>query len=1246
MSTTAEPRQRFEVARTIGSGGMGVVYEAYDRERDAVVALKTLRRVDAIDLFRFKREFRALANISHPNLVTLYELINLDGDWLFTMELVRGTNFIDHVRPDAPAAARPDSSGEESAEITASTAPIDLANVSLRSGLLGPDEERLRPALRQLVESVAYLHGKHQLHRDLKPSNVLVTETGQVKLCDFGLVVTMGARGNRSATQSEHIVGTRSYMSPEQAAGELLTEASDWYSLGVVLYQALTGHVPFAAQPDRMLELKRSVEPPPPALLVPSIPLDLATLCVDLLRREPGARPRGADILRRVGSSLVPDVASQLPLRREARFVGRKDAIGRIEDAYYRTIGGEQVTVYVSGVSGMGKTALVEHCLERRHAEGNALVLAGRCYEREALPYKAVDSLIDTLAAHLASQPPEVLEQLIPHDIGELARVFPVLRRVEAIAVSSMRPIGRLEPRELRRRAFQALRQLLINLCEQRPVIVFIDDLQWGDLDSAALLTELVRPPGAPRVLLLCTYRREDRDSSPLVRSMRDPDVIGGTNPPIEIEVGPLGAAEMAELVDGLGAGRVTTSQIETIVREAAGHPLLAEALVRHLDRAAGANADVPATIDDVLRAQIAALPEEARLLLELVATSGRPLGRRALQGAAKLPGDLEGSLVLLHADHLLRSRATPLGDEFETFHDRVREAALSTIDDERQRKHHERIGSALQADGSLDYEALVRHWHAAGRAELAAAAAAPAAHAASAAFAFDRAAVLYQIALQAPATPEQQRALLGALAEALANAGRGSDAAVVFHQMSSDATTEGTRLELLRRAAFEYLRSGHVDKGSELLGGVMQQYGLNRSASSRRSLVALMLNRARLRLRGLSFRARDESQLSPETLARIDICWTASTGLGMVDHIHGAEFQTRHLLLALRAGEPRRVARALALEAGFLASQGGGARRRAIKIHTLLQPMVEASRDPSLRAMHAAFDCIVAYQCGAFGEAHDLGAQTVALIRTTCTGMSWELATAQIFVLWSRYYLGRLQELRAGVAATLREATDRGDRFLGYCLRTGPLAVIPLLADDPDGVEARVAEADEMWSKATYQLEHYWADFGLAQRELYIGEAAAAHARLERAGRDMTRVFLTRIEFCRLELLHRRAGAALAAARLAEEPGRRRWLALARRDERRMRRVAETWKDGLARCLRASAAELDGNRDSAVAELRLAITELEAHSMHLHAWAAQYRLGTILDGTEGDALIAGACKQLVRQDCRAPERLLAMLCP
>ena len=371
----------------------------------------------------------------------------------------------------------------------------------------------------------------------------MVARDGRVVLMDFGLVASLGRDGQGQSTEG-NVVGTVAYMAPEQAAGARVTPASDWYSVGVILYEVLTSRFPFLGGALQVLIDKQKFEPPPPRELVPDVPDDLNALCVDLLRRDPQARPTEREVLNRLGATPVdrggvPGAESSshaggLP------FVGRAAQRAALREAFEATTQGRTVVVFVSGRSGVGKSALVQHALDDLAARCDAVVLAGRCYERESVPYKALDSLIDELSRYLRHLPGHEAEALLPRDVAPLARVFPVLRRVEAVALTPRRGAETPDPQELRRRAYAALRELLARLGDRRPLVLAIDDLQWGDSDSLAVLTELLRPPDPPVMLLVASYRSEDvAEDAPLRAAL-----VGAGIDHREVAVDPLSRSE------------------------------------------------------------------------------------------------------------------------------------------------------------------------------------------------------------------------------------------------------------------------------------------------------------------------------------------------------------------------------------------------------------------------------------------------------------------------------------------------------------------------------------------------------------------------------------------------------------------------------------------------------------------------------------------------------------------------------
>ncbi len=180
------------------------------------------------------------------------------------------------------------------------------------------------------------------------------------------------------------------------------------------------------------------------------------------------------------------------------------------------------VALFVFGRTGTGKTTLVRSFLDELLEREEAVVLSGRCYERESVPYKALDSLIDSLARYLKRLSEDEAVRLLPPDVGFLARAFPVLQSVEAIADARRRSPEELpDQQELRRRTFAGLRELLKRLAERTPLILAIDDLQWGDVDSAHLLSDLICSEHSPASLFIGCFRSEDFEHNPFLLEMR-----------------------------------------------------------------------------------------------------------------------------------------------------------------------------------------------------------------------------------------------------------------------------------------------------------------------------------------------------------------------------------------------------------------------------------------------------------------------------------------------------------------------------------------------------------------------------------------------------------------------------------------------------------------------------------------------------------------------------------------------------
>jgi serine/threonine protein kinase len=1236
---------RYRVVRWLGAGGMGIVFAAVTRDGARRVALKTLQRLSASALFRFKNEFRAAQSVVHPNLIGLYELVSEDDAWFFTMELLEGTSFLARVCPGAaPPGAREagatqlvapddDASGSEDLD------PDEVASAPAEARRRAPgfDEPRLRDALRQLAAGVSALHDAGKVHRDLNPGNVLVTPEGRVVVLDFGLIASVDA-GGEEADSFDGVAGTPGYMAPEQAerAG---TEASDWYAFGVMLYEALAGQLPYRVPFSRLFAAKREAAPAPPSARCDGVPADLESLCLDLMRPSPLDRPSGAEVRRRLG---VPDGegASRAP---SSTWIGRADELGALFAQLDAVAKGRPVIAWIHGASGIGKTALLRQFGAMAADERSARVLTGRCYERETLPYNAVDALVDALTHHLRGLSAEAATALLPPDILDLARLFPVLQGVTAVAATPRRRFEVRDPDEVRRRAFACLRALLGRIGATQPLVLCLDDLQWGDVESARLLVEVLGrrddAPPPPTLLLVGAYRSDEAAGSALLRELRGPRGAEGERlvHGLDLALGPLtprDAVALARASAGPGASA------EAIAAAGDGNPFMIE----ELGRCSWAPGET--SLDAMMHARIARLPAPARRLLEVLAVAGRPVPQSVAIEVAAVDAEAHTALHALRIGRFVRVQRQRASAQLEVAHDRLRAASVARLDARALADVHLRLGRALEAGRSAEPEVLALHFQAAGRLDQAAEHLAAAAGQAAAALAFDHAAELYGRAIALGSRlPDAHRELTERRADALAGAGRPGEAAPLYLACAERAPPPQA-LDLRRRAAEQLLVSGRLAEGLERIRPVLAALDLDPPSNGARALVALGLRLGRLKLRGTRLRERGH-RMSFEERARIAACGSAARGLAGAFPLQAGAFTAQGLLLALDTGEALAAALGLAARGADAVEQGAPAWGAALFAEA--RRLAVQTGEPLALACVEHQEGVARFSEGRFREALAHADAALVLYRDRCTGTTKEQSLCRALALRSLRALGELTERARRALGWQRETEGAGDLFSST---EAALAFAPLrlAAGEPERAASEVRAALRIFARELPpdrepSLQHLAALAIEARAALYQGLPIEALRRLDLALPAIERAHLLLHRSARVEVLEIRGIALAAAASL--EPDRRRAdprlraaeACAARLDREQLRHTVAA-----AALIRARIARARDLPDVALGLLRVAAAAYDAAEMKLHAACARRGEGRIVGGAEGLSRVMSADAALEAEGVREPWRWAAML--
>lgn len=885
--------ERYEIVRELGRGGMGVVYLGRDVRLDMDVAIKFRGIVHTDATLWLKREFRAVASLRHPNLVELYELVAHDSSCYFTMEYLKGIDPRRYVEQRSFGPAYSDQSTRsalplQEAHTAASDAPPLMLPPTSVFGRPVPsvDFARIRSVLTQLAEGLAFLHARGVIHRDVKPSNVIIVD-GAVKLLDFGLALERRRQGGDLARETR-VVGTAAYLAPEYLSRLVVGPEMDVYALGVLAFELCTGTPPFGGTMHLLTRMNSNVRPPRVSELSPEIPADLDDLILAMLAQDPTQRPTAFDVATQLTGNL-----SQPRGRREVRFLGRGEELARIAERIADPAPHGRL-VLITGPSGSGKTALIDEAVSRaRGAE--TLIWRGRCHERERVPYRAFDLIVDDLATELAGDPR--LAKQIDH-AAALASVFPVL----APLLGSLRDDepAATDLRVERERALHALSEMFAQLITRESAVIVIDDLQWADEDSLELLTVLVERIGRPlTVIASWTTHAAGTTAHALLDRLGAAAEVHDVPAMTAIDLEQM----IAELAPSVPLARVTAAALLS-----AGSPYLAELIGRELGEG-----DVADPHDAEVR-RLDRLSTSERAVAQIAALAGGTASFEQLKALAQLPSErLQSVLRGLEDAKIVRATPATTGDPVYVFyHQRLRETATAAMTAPARRGLHEKFAAWFERT-TPDPGQLAYHWHAAGDPSRAAHWAVAAGDAARSQLAWGLAADWYARALELGT----RSGVRERLAESLFLGGKLAAAAEEFLTLARNCEIGappggGDRWRV--RAAEAYLKLGELEGGLRVLDDVLERRGAPRTKNRALSVARAVMVTARW-LSPLRVGSKPVDDVLPGAYRVI------ASFLSTPYPIESLEYVMRGVALAERSGDRVAHAMGMAMLAAYVAT-------------------------------------------------------------------------------------------------------------------------------------------------------------------------------------------------------------------------------------------------------------------------------------------------------------------------------------
>jgi tetratricopeptide (TPR) repeat protein len=502
-----------------------------------------------------------------------------------------------------------------------------------------------------VCRGLEYAHSKGIIHRDIKPGNVWLSADGTAKIGDFGLAVAVDLP---RLTQSGMMVGTVTYMPPEQAMGGKVTAKADLYSLGAMLYEMVTGRPPFVGD-DSVAIIGQHINTPPvsPTWHRADLPPALETLILQLLEKDPEKRPESAAVVLQAleaieaGKIKEPsrEAPTENPLYRRV-FVGREPELKQLKSAFDGAISGQGALMMVMGEPGIGKTALCEQLSTYVTLRGGR-TLVGHCYEKGSLslPYLA---FVEALRSYVLSREVKDLREELGTGAADVARIISEIR--ERLKIK-LRP--QKDPEEERYRLLQAVTAFLSNAANVQPMMVVLEDLHDADRGTLEMLTHVSRNLAGARLLIVGTYRDVEVDRShPLSAALAELRRVSTYG---RVLLRGLNADEVRRMLESITRESVPWGLAEAVHRQTEGNPLFVQEVIRYLaeegliTRKEGRwrptkdtplEMSIPEGLRDVIGKRLSLLSPECNQLLSVASVIGREFALETLKAVVGINED------------------------------------------------------------------------------------------------------------------------------------------------------------------------------------------------------------------------------------------------------------------------------------------------------------------------------------------------------------------------------------------------------------------------------------------------------------------------------------------------------------------------------------------------------------------------------------------------------------------------------